>query len=284
MFPILFNIGNFQIRTYSVILLITFVVGIFLLRRTLKRRTLINPDIVIDIAFWVILGVVIGSRLAYVFMHWPEYSASPERIFKIWEGGAVYYGGFILAFVFGGAYLLIKKIPIIPMLDAIAPIVALGEGIGRLGCFFNGCCYGKATDSFLGIIYPYDSLCYHYPANYSYGTHVWPTPLFQVLGGLLLFLFLTILPRFTKLRNGQLFGAFLVGFGGLRLLVNFFRFYEDSINLWTNNWIAIALITFGIALLLIFGLTQKQLPSLEEIANERKRLEAATHKNKKKRA
>jgi phosphatidylglycerol:prolipoprotein diacylglycerol transferase len=280
MYPVLFDInlgflglGVAQFRTYSLMLLIAFVVAIIVFWILVKRRTTIDTSIVSDLAFWVIVGVVVGARLAYVFMHWSEFASDPVAIFKIWEGGAVYYGGFILAFGFGALYLWRKKIPVVPLLDMIAPVVALGEGIGRLGCFFNGCCFGKPTDV-CGITFPAHSF-----ASSVFGPDhsIWPTQLFQVGGGILLFIILMLLMRFVRLRKGQLFSIFLLGFGGLRLGVNFFRYYENSLNLWTNNLIAIAIMVAGIVTFIVF-LKQEKVPTFEWVAAERKKLAEAKHK------
>ena len=286
MYPVLFNInlnflglGVVQFRTYSLMLLVAFVVAIIIFWILVKRRTIIDTSIVSDLAFWVIIGVVLGARLAYVFMHWSEFAPNPAAIFRIWEGGAVYYGGFILAFVFGSIYLWRKKIPALPLLDMIAPVVALGEGIGRFGCFFNGCCFGKPTDV-CGITFPASSF-----ASSIFGPEhsVWPTQLLQAGGGILLFVILILLIEFVRLRKGQLFGIFLFGFGGLRLGVNFFRYYENSLNLWTNNLIAIAIIVAGIVMFVVFR-KQEKVPTLEWVAAERKKLAETKRKKETKEA
>lgn len=274
MYPVLFQIAGFQIRTYSLMLLLAFVVGIILLWVILKRRTLIDPAVVSDFAFWVIIGVVIGARLAYVFMHWPEFADNPAAIFKIWEGGAVYYGGFILALAAGFTYLRVKKIPVLPLLDAIAPVIALGEGIGRIGCFLNGCCFGQPTDV-CGVTFPEQSFA---SSIFGSGHSIWPTQLFQAGGGILLFVILFLLMRLVRLRKGQLFAIFLAGFGAFRFGVNFLRYYEDTLNLWTNNWIAIGLVIVGVGLAIYFGRTQEKVPTPQWVAAERKKMAEARRK------
>lgn len=288
MYPVLFQIGNFDVRTYSLFLLLAFVIGILLVRYLIKRRTLMEPDIVVDFAFWVIIGVVVGARLAYVFMHWPQFSKDPISIVYLWEGGAVYYGGFILAFVLGFVFMLRKKLPVLPLLDVLAPAVALGEGVGRLGCFFNGCCFGKPTDV-CGVAFgpgtiPYGELVSagEIPRG-ALSAVVWPTQLFQAAGGVLFFVVLILLMRYVRLRKGQLFGIFLAGFGALRFGINFLRHYENAGNLWTNQIIALVFIAAGIALAIYSGLAQEEVPSPEYVAAERKRMaEEARRKEAKK--
>ncbi|MBN2379838.1 prolipoprotein diacylglyceryl transferase [candidate division WOR-3 bacterium] len=279
MYPILFKIGNFPIRTYSLFLLLAFVVGMLVLRYLLKRRTLVDYQLVTDLAFWVIIGVVIGSRLLFVLLHWSDFASQPLRALNIMEGGAVYYGGFLLGFVFGAVFVWLKKLPAFPMLDAIAPAIALGEGIGRIGCFFNGCCFGKPTD-FCGITFP--------PGSYAAQTYgdvhsIWPTQLFQSGGGILLFVILILVLRFVTLRKGQLFSLFLVGFGALRFGVNFLRWYDPVSDLWVNQIIASVLFLAGAVLFFVTQKTQEEIPEVAWIAQERKRLaEAAEKKERKK--
>lgn len=285
MLPVLFELnlhflglGTVAVRTYSLFLLLAFIAAIIVFHFILKKRTLMDTGIVTDLAFWVIIGVVVGSRLAYVFMHWPEFKDAPQRIFAIWEGGAVYYGGFILAFIAGGIYVWAKKLPIFPLLDSIAPVVALGEGIGRFGCFFNGCCFGNPTDV-CGITFPEHSL-----ASFAFGPDhsIWPTQLFQAGGGLLLFGILLLLMQIKSLRKGQLFGFFLLGFGGLRFGVNFFRYYENDLNLWTNQIIALGLMAAGIGFVVLCQFIQQKVPSPARIAAERAKMLAKAKEQEKK--
>jgi len=278
MYPELFKIGSFTVRTYSVMLLIAFIVGILLVRRYIKRRTLIDPAVATDLAFWVIIGVVIGARLAYAFMNWKLFKDDPIRVLYIWEGGAAYFGGFVLAFLFGGIFLWRKKIPALPLMDAIAPAVAMGEGIGRIGCFLNGCCFGQPTGAFCGVTFPEHSFA---SAVYGPGHSIWPTQLFQSGGGFLLFVILLLLMRFVRLRKGQLFGVFLTIFAAFRFGVNLLRHYDDSVNYWTNQIVALVLVALGIALFIYSSLTQEKVPTPEWIAAERKKIEEARKKKEK---
>jgi len=145
MHPILLEIGPLSIKTYGFLIAVGFMTGIFLASREAKRLGL-NQQVILDMAFYIILGAIIGSRLFYVITH-PEYfRGSLIDAFKVWEGGLTFYGGFI--FAFGVAAFMIKKyrLPAFQTLDLFAPSLAVGIFFGRLGCFFAGCCYGKACD------------------------------------------------------------------------------------------------------------------------------------------
>jgi len=292
MYPVLFSIGNFPIRTYSLFLLAAFVVGMLVMRRFVKRRTLLDPSLVVDLAFWVIIGVILGARLLFVAMHWSEFADQPLRALNVMEGGAVYYGGFILGLLFGFGYLLIRwkrKFPgigfksfidkLFSVMDAVAPAIALGEGIGRIGCFFNGCCFGLPTDV-CGITFPPQSYASaHYGASHS----IWPSQLFQAGGGVLLFGLLVLLIILVRFRKGQLFGLFLLGFGVLRFGVNYFRWYDPATNdLWTNQIIAICIMIAGIGVFLSSQFFMGKVPTVKKIASERRRLEEEARKKEEK--
>jgi phosphatidylglycerol:prolipoprotein diacylglycerol transferase len=142
MHPILLELGPLSIKTYGFLIAVGFLIGIALASREAKRVG-INQQTVLDLAFYIILGAIIGSRLFYVITH-PEYfRESLLDAFKVWEGGLTFYGGFIMALAV--AVFMIKKhrLPACQTLDLFAPSLAVGILFGRLGCFFAGCCYGR---------------------------------------------------------------------------------------------------------------------------------------------
>jgi phosphatidylglycerol:prolipoprotein diacylglycerol transferase len=141
-FPILFHLGPFTLHTYGLFVALGFFLGITWIGRQGPQaglpssigETLLGP---------FLLGGIGGARLFYVFFHLSDYAAHPLNVLKIWEGGLVWYGG-----VLGGAAAAVwvlrkKNIPLGPAADLTAPAAALGQALGRLGCFFAGCCYGR---------------------------------------------------------------------------------------------------------------------------------------------
>jgi phosphatidylglycerol---prolipoprotein diacylglyceryl transferase len=131
-----------------------FVVGIFLLRRQASKEG-INPDIIGDGAFWTLLLGLIGSRVLHMVMFPDHYQWSdPLGWFAIWQGGLVFQGAIPVGVAFIYYWARKHKLGFFFLLDFAVPVVALGHGIGRIGCFLNGCCYGGPTDSFLGVRFP----------------------------------------------------------------------------------------------------------------------------------
>ena len=125
-------------------LALAFLVCSFLARRRAASIGL-DGEKILDLMILLIISGVIGGRIMFVLLDFGYFKARPLDIFKLWEGGLVWYGGFILAVISGAVFLRIYKMPVLKTADLIMPYIALGQSIGRIGCFLNGCCYGKTT-------------------------------------------------------------------------------------------------------------------------------------------
>jgi phosphatidylglycerol:prolipoprotein diacylglycerol transferase len=181
-----------------------------------------------DFAFWMVIFGFLGSRLFYVLFHWSLFSRDPVQAFFFWNGGFMFQGGLICALILG--YFLLKsyKVSFLMMGDALAPSLALGQALGRVGCFLLGCCYGKyAPEDFpLVLIFPLGS---HAPP----GVPLYPTQLMEAVGlAILTFgLFRALKGRLTR---GLVFGLYLTGAGLLRFWVEFYR--GDSRGMLLGNY------------------------------------------------
>jgi len=234
-YRILFRIGNYPIYSYGVMIVIAYFFGLWIVKRETNRKGL-RPSDAENIAFILVICAVIGARIWYVWEHWLDYAHSPFDIFKVWEGGLVFYGGFIGAVIGTFIYIHYKRIPFYKMGDAFAPGIALSIGIGRIGCFLNGCCYGKLTNSWIGIKYP----AANYPPAYiqqlrdgliSQGSaHSLPVIPTQSISTVDLFVIFGVLMylRKSKAFNGFLFYVFFVLYGIHRFFIDFFRYYEGN--------------------------------------------------------
>jgi phosphatidylglycerol:prolipoprotein diacylglycerol transferase len=179
-------------------------------------RDNISPDNIMDLGPWLILGTIVGARTLYVIMFWNDQFSghSIAEIFKVWEGGLVFYGGLIGATLAGMAYLRFKKLPVWKVADIVAPSIALGYVFGRIGCLLNGCCYGRECHLPWAIQFP------HRPGLPT--TPVHPTQIYDSLLNLGFYVFLAWLYR-RKRFDGQVFGTYLVGYALLRSFVELFR-------------------------------------------------------------
>ena len=164
MYPILFEIGHFTLRTYGVVVAIAFFVAFFLLYKEAKRKNF-YPDKILDIELLMLISGIIGARALHVLVNLNYYGENLGTILLVWKGGLAFHGGMILAFAVCWVFIVRNRMPLWKTADFIVPYVALGHSIGRIGCFLNGCCFGKpATAGFLGVIFPGETIC-RYPTQ-----------------------------------------------------------------------------------------------------------------------
>lgn len=217
MLPVLFKLGPLPVYAWGLALSIAILVGTLLTLR-LARSVGVDVDRVLDLVIVLVIGGVVGARLFYVFVYEPgRYLREPLQILAVWNGGMVYYGALVGGFITGTWYVLKKKLPFWKLADVVAPSLALGYGIVRIGCFFNGCCYGKPTNSFLGVVFPYIE-----GSPSIGGIPRLPTQLFSSLFGFLLFGLLMYLWK-RKRFDGQVFLVFLIVYSVGRSIIESFR-------------------------------------------------------------
>jgi phosphatidylglycerol---prolipoprotein diacylglyceryl transferase len=152
MHPILFSIGPITIHTYGVMLALGAASGLWLMGRLAKSAGL-DPDQISNLALWLLLSGIIGSRLFFVMLEPAQFQAQPWRVLFVWEGGLVFYGGVAAALVVGLWLMKRWKLPVLTVLDCVAPALALAQAIGRIGCFSAGCCYGKPWDGPWSVVF-----------------------------------------------------------------------------------------------------------------------------------
>ncbi len=215
MHPVLCTIGRVTLYTYGLFIALGFFFGLVLARFEAVRRGQ-DPDRLIDLGFWVLISAVVGARLFYVGTMPEAFMAHPLDILKIWQGGLVFYGGFIGAGLATIAFCRIHQLRLRQMADILVPSVALGQAIGRIGCFFAGCCYGKPTDLPWAITFAQpDSLApLHIPLH--------PTQLYSSAANGLIFLFLWFRRKRARF-EGELFWWYILLYGVARSSIELFR-------------------------------------------------------------
>lgn len=215
MYPIVFQIGDFTIRSYGLMVALGFMAGIWIASREAKRVGE-ESERIVDMAFYMVLAAIIGSRVLHVMVEWRYFFANPVEILKIWKGGLVFYGGFIGAVIAGVLYIRKYAMPFRKTADIFALGIPLGHALGRIGCFAAGCCFGKATDLPWGVEFSHpESLA---PLN----VHLHPTQLYSSANNLVIF---GILMFFRKRRKfeGQLALTYLLLYSLTRGIIEFFR-------------------------------------------------------------
>jgi phosphatidylglycerol---prolipoprotein diacylglyceryl transferase len=209
-----FSLGSWTIYWYGVLVASGFLVGLWTAGRRGLRSGL-AAEKVLDLGPWLIVGAIVGSRLLYVISNWQEFAGqSFLSILNVRQGGLVFYGGLIGATLATVFYLRWKRLPVLKFADVLAPSIALGAFFGRLGCFMNGCCFGRTCDLPWAV---------HFPADSDAGAAArHPTQLYDSLLNLLLYAGLAWLYR-RKRFDGQVFATHLVCYAVLRAFVELFR-------------------------------------------------------------
>ncbi|MBN2270609.1 MAG: prolipoprotein diacylglyceryl transferase [Sedimentisphaerales bacterium] len=152
------------VKGYGLMMVIGFMAAVTVIRR-LSRSFTPDPQLITNAALYSLIGGVLGARLFYVIHYFGEFRGNWVKVFAIWEGGLELLGGVVLAVSIIFFYLLYHKLPIRRYLDALAVGLLLALAFGRLGCFLNGCCWGRPTDLPWGVRFPYNSLAYNSQIN-----------------------------------------------------------------------------------------------------------------------
>jgi phosphatidylglycerol:prolipoprotein diacylglycerol transferase len=242
MYPELFRIGGFPVNTYGVLLALAFLAALFVAAR-LGERDGLPRERVFDLGLWMLLGGLVGSKLLLMLAE-PEYGSNWRNLLSIdfLRSGGVWYGGFLGGLVTAIVLIRRYKLPFWKATDAFAPGVALGQAVGRQGCFAAGCCWGKPTSLPWGVHFteaghqvtnvPTTVAQLSTQAEQSYWAqklggldapvHLHPTQLYESFAALLIFLALVWLHR-RKRFTGQVIATYAVLYGLLRFLVEFVR-------------------------------------------------------------
>lgn len=237
MHPILLKIGPVTIYSYGFMMALAFSIATYLIIK--KARSYgIESNTILDLAIFIIISGIIGARLLYVILNIDYFLKEPIEIFMISHGGLVWYGGFITSFLGSLLYLRVKRLPVLKMIDLIIPYVAMAQAIGRIGCFLNGCCFGRATTSYIGV--------------YIKDAFVYPTQLFESLGLIIIFFILDIIAK-RKRFDGVILLNYIILYSILRFIVEFFRADNPAIfaGLTISQLISLVLFLISIAILLL---------------------------------
>jgi phosphatidylglycerol:prolipoprotein diacylglycerol transferase len=198
------------------------------------RREGIDPEAVAGLATWLISGGFIGARVMYLIQH-PEMVEHVSDVFKIWQGGIVFYGCILGGLIGSVIYWVRHPFPFAAMADAVAPALAVGSALGRVGCFLNGCCFGTRSDLPLGVCFPAGSPPWvrHVTLGLISPTAacslpVHPTQLYAAFDGLLLLGLLTwFYPR--RRRDGEVMAVLMVAYPVLRFANECLRADEGAV-------------------------------------------------------
>ena len=234
MFPILFRIGRFEVHSYGVMLAISFLIGIYWSMSRAKKRG-IDPNRVMDLSLIIVFSAIVGSRLMYVVTHLDEFHGRWLDTFNPFQssgaiglGGLTMLGGVVFALIAVVIFCVKKKIHLLKLCDILSPSFALGIFLTRIGCFLNGCCYGKPCKLPWGVRFPLSSAAGS--ESLLQGMLLHPTQLYSSLYGLVILVVLLLIDR-KRHFDGFLLSVFFMLYGTFRFIVDFFRFYETSVQM-----------------------------------------------------
>ncbi|MGH7731861.1 MAG: prolipoprotein diacylglyceryl transferase [Candidatus Eiseniibacteriota bacterium] len=217
--------GFIHIRSYGLMLAAAFLAGTWLGLREARRLGL-NEDKIVNVILVVLVASVLGARALYVMEHVQEFRREWGSVVALWQGGLTLYGGIVAGTAAGLIAARHFGLPMWTVADALTPSLALGAGIGRIGCFLNGCCYGRPTTLPWGVVFPPDSY-----AGLEFGNAaVHPSQLYLAAAAFTLFLLTWALRRRFAV-PGTLFWLFIVLFAMFRIPIDLTRAYEPEATL-----------------------------------------------------
>ncbi|WP_396810496.1 prolipoprotein diacylglyceryl transferase [Microcoleus sp. FACHB-SPT15] len=221
--PILFELGPFAIRWYGLLIASAVLIGVSLSQDLAKRRN-VNPDLLGDLAIWLVLSAIPAARLYYVLFEWEQYSKRPDQIIAIWNGGIAIHGAIIGGTLAALIFARLKKVSIWQLADLVVPSLILGQAIGRWGNFFNSEAFGRPTNMPWKLYIPPQQR----PLEFINFEYFHPTFLYESLWNLMVFgilmtLFFRDLKKRSHLKVGTLALIYMVAYSAGRVWIEGFR-------------------------------------------------------------
>jgi phosphatidylglycerol:prolipoprotein diacylglycerol transferase len=250
MFPKLITIGRFFIPTYGTLVAIGFLVALWVVVR-LARRSKLPAEPVTNLAIYCALAGLAGAKLFMILFDFQDYWNGTKPLFSLdtLQAAGVYQGGFLVALVTAILYMRYNHLPALQTCDVFAPGIAIGQAIGRIGCFAAGCCWGVECHL------PW-AVTFRNPEAWNLtgvplGVPMHPTQLYESAADALIFLFLyrAIARPHTP---GAILGWYLALYSSARFVIEFFRFHEQGLHMGFSytQWISLATLAAGLVLLI----------------------------------
>jgi len=260
MHPKLITFGDFFIPSYGFFVALGFLSGLWMATR-LARRQGLSSDLIVNLSVYCALTGVAGGKLLMVLFDLDFYLRNPGELFSLTtlRAGGVFYGGLVLALLTAIIYMRRVKLPGWRTADALAPGVALGHAIGRIGCFMAGCCWG--SECHLPWAVTFSNPDTHEMFGTPLNVPLHPAQLYQSAAEALIFALLYW--RFTKPHEpGFILGLYLMLTSTGRFLIEFGRFHEQALPfggpLSNGQWISLAIFAIG------FYVVRRSRPTLKE--------------------
>lgn len=244
--PIIFSIGPFMLRWYSLILIIAMAIGIWLTAHEAGRKGF-KKEQIYDISIWIVLAGVLGARLFHVLDHWPdEFAANPVRALYIWEGGLAIWGGVAGGLLAAGLLAWKNRWNFARLLDAGAPGLVLAQAIGRIACVITGDAMGKPTTGPFGFAYTSPHALVP-----QLGVYYTPMPVYELIVNLGIFTLLWQL-RKKRIPDGLMFLNYIILYSVERFFLAFTSSYQTfALGMTQSQLVALASLSIALPLFVI---------------------------------
>jgi phosphatidylglycerol---prolipoprotein diacylglyceryl transferase len=253
--PILLRLGPINVYAYGLFMVIAYFAYTYYVYKK-ARRINIEGETAVDISVMLFISGIVGARLAYMLLNLDKYAGNWGSFFSFQKGGLSWHGGLFGAAVVLLVVIILRKLPVGQTLDLMFTPVLLALGIGRIGCFFNGCCYGHATN----IPWAISFISHNHPVP------VHPTQLYELILDFAVFGFLAY--RWSKRRFAGENTVLTLGlYSAVRFIVEFFRYNTPDqmiLGLSLAQWLSLMVFSLTIVILVVL---RRVMPELSEISN-----------------
>jgi phosphatidylglycerol:prolipoprotein diacylglycerol transferase len=252
MHPILFEVRGFPIYTYGVLLAVAYLLGLqFALMRARSRG--LDPNRVMDLGIWIIVSALVGAKLLLLIVEWNTYGRSFSDLLTLVRSGGVFYGGLIVAVLVAMGYMWRHRMPIWTVSDVFAPGIALGHVIGRLGCLFAGCCFGRPTDVPWAITFHSEYARANVGTPLNIPLH--PTQLYEAGAELLILGVLLLAERRGRTFPGRTFWGYMLLYGISRFIIEFYRGdTRGTVGMFsTSQFVSLLIVPLSIVMLIMLA-------------------------------
>lgn len=252
MHPILFEIGGFPVYTYGVLLAAAYLLGLQFALVRAKARGL-DGNRVMDLGIWIIISALIGAKLLLLVVDFDTFRRDPGELLTLMRSGGVFYGGLIAAVAVAIWYMRRHGMPLWSVSDAFAPGIALGHVVGRLGCFFAGCCYGRPTGVPWAVTFSNEYAAQNVGTPLNLAIH--PTQLYEAGAELVILGALLLLERRGGSFPGRTFWSYMLMYGITRFVIEFYRGDPRGMvgMLSTSQFVSVLLVPLSIVMLIVLA-------------------------------
>ena len=246
--PIVGDIGPLTVYTYGLLLATAYLLGLQLAMRRARARGL-DQARVLDLGIYIIISALVGAKLLLLITDFRSFASNPRALADLARSAGVFYGGLILAVVVAVWYIRRVGLPLWTTCDVFAPGIAVGHVVGRFGCLFAGCCYGKPTKMPWGITFtdPFAAANVGTPLNVP----LHPTQIYEAGAELVILILLLATERKGRAYPGRTFWLYMLLYAISRFIIEFFRGDErGTVGIFsTSQFISILLAPLAVAML-----------------------------------